>query len=434
MIDTQGFRAGTDVLEPPGPRPSRIRWTAWPQWRLRFWIAARALILYGGFSAFAAEIAAQEKVSVGGQLRTRYESRDPGSGVERTGFVSMRTRLQISAALEEGISAFLQLQDVRRWGEESGTLSDYRADNLDLHQGYVEIRAGEEDEVGGRVGRQEIGLGEERLIGSVDWTQQGQSFDGTFLWMDRPWGRIDLLALLIREGDVTGSEGSAHLLGTQLSLDPPAGEVLESYLLHNRDEADEGTRQTTAGVRWAATVSRLRIRSEGAIQRGTRNGSDVSAYLGSIRLAVPMRDDRVVAELGYDHLSGDPSPSEGRLRVFDTLFATNHKYYGFADLFLNIPRDTGGGGLRDVMARLNVTAGPRLSIAADLHRFRLSNGLAGAPVDLGDEVDLTIRAVGPAEVVVTGGFSAVKSGKALEDLGRLNGTLIFGYLMLDVRF
>ncbi len=34
----------------------------------------------------------------------------------------------------------------------------------------------------------------------------------------------------------------------------------------------------------------------------------------------------------------------------ETLFATNHKFYGFADLFLNIPRDTAGRGLRDFVS------------------------------------------------------------------------------------
>lgn len=52
--------------------------------------------------------------------------------------------------------------------------------------------------------------------------------------------------------------------------------------------------------------------------------------------------------LWYDHLSGDDDPSDGTVRVFDTLFATNHKFYGLADYFLNIPVQTVGRGLQDL--------------------------------------------------------------------------------------
>ena len=55
--------------------------------------------------------------------------------------------------------------------------------------------------------------------------------------------------------------------------------------------------------------------------------------------------------VGVEYLSGDDDPTDGTYKVFDTLYATNHKFYGFMDYFLNIPVHTFGLGLRDVHAR-----------------------------------------------------------------------------------
>ena len=84
-------------------------------------------------------IAAQE-VTVRGQLRPRYEFRDP-SPTGGDGFTSMRARANISAALERNVHIFVQLQDVRLWGSETNTLGDFQADNFDLHQGYIELQS-----------------------------------------------------------------------------------------------------------------------------------------------------------------------------------------------------------------------------------------------------------------------------------------------------
>lgn len=55
--------------------------------------------------------------------------------------------------------------------------------------------------------------------------------------------------------------------------------------------------------------------------------------------------------LWYDLLSGDADPNDGDTKVFDTMFATNHKFYGFADMFLNISVHTGGQGLQDLAVK-----------------------------------------------------------------------------------
>ena len=43
--------------------------------------------------------------------------------------------------------------------------------------------------------------------------------------------------------------------------------------------------------------------------------------------------------------------TDKKYNVFNTLYATNHKYYGFMDYFIDIPRHTYGLGLIDIHAK-----------------------------------------------------------------------------------
>ena len=93
-----------------------------------------AIVLASIFTIVPGGIGAQD-LSVHGQVRSRSEVRDLGGDSEREWFTSMRVRADFLAAMERGVSVFVQLQDVRIWGEESSTLGDFSADQLDLHQG-----------------------------------------------------------------------------------------------------------------------------------------------------------------------------------------------------------------------------------------------------------------------------------------------------------
>ena len=70
-----------------------------------------------------------KEISFGGQVRPRGEFRDPvGAGYDV--LTSMRARMQMVAKLDRGVDAFVQVQDVRLWGEEGNTLGDFNANNF----------------------------------------------------------------------------------------------------------------------------------------------------------------------------------------------------------------------------------------------------------------------------------------------------------------
>lgn len=397
---------------------------------MRLWVASIAI---GCVAAGLSGPAAAQEVAVHGQIRPRAEVRDLGGDTESATFTAMRVRAGFLAALERGVNVFVQFQDVRIWGEETSTLADFSADNLDLHQGYVQLGFGEDRWLSTTVGRQETNLGGQRLVGAVGWTPQGRSFDGVRVTGERGWGSVDLLAYKLREGDLGDAE-DAELLGAYSVLDVSAGSKLDVYALYNGVAEPVDTDQTTFGARLHGSEGRFTYRGELTLQRGQRGGDDVSAHMFGARVGTGFKQGRGAVALWYDYLSGDDDPDDGETKVFDTLFATNHKFYGLADLFLNIPAHTGGLGLTDAAVKGSYGLGNGVRLAVDLHHFTLAKKGSFGSSTLGQELDLTLNYRYTDNLGFTAGHSIIFADDPLQDLRSTGSTGHFGYIMLDARF
>ncbi len=152
------------------------------------------------------------------------------------------------------------------------------------------------------------------------------------------------------------------------------------------------------------------------------------------RVGLDVADDKATVTLWYDYLSGDDDPGDGETKVFDTLFATNHKFYGFADLFLNIPAHTGGLGLQDMAVKLAYRPEGPWSFGADLHSFRVAEEGSLSGAHLGEEIDLTGTYRYSSNATIQGGLSYIAQDDPWGELGRLSENMWWGYVMLNVTF
>jgi len=118
----------------------------------------------------------------------------------------------------------------------------------------------------------------------------------------------------------------------------------------------------------------------------------------------------------------------------ETLFATNHKFYGYADLFLNFPRDTAGRGLRDLALKWSLDGPDGTRIGADFHAFRAAERSGLATARLAEEVDITLSYETNSALRLTGGLSYVWGRLGLTEIGRDAGHYTFSYLMTSVVF
>ena len=97
----------------------------------------------------------------------------------------LRSTLGARVRVNDEISAVVQLQDARNFGEENatawrGTL-DGSARNFSVRQGFLEWRGLLADSLSLKLGRMVFATNAERIIGALDWHNVGRSYDGGIL-------------------------------------------------------------------------------------------------------------------------------------------------------------------------------------------------------------------------------------------------------------
>ena len=124
------------------------------------------------------------------QYRFRYYH-DDGYDFQEGGennFVRHRARLGLEAHYESWLSAFMHVQDVRTWGEETNPVTDFSADGFDLHEGYMRIQ-NPKGSTKLTLGRQTLNYLNQRLVGGLDFAEQARTFDSIrlrALWRATP--------------------------------------------------------------------------------------------------------------------------------------------------------------------------------------------------------------------------------------------------------
>ena len=130
---------------------------------------------------------------------------------------------------------------------------------------------------------------------------------------------------------------------------------------------------------------------------------------------------------GIDYISGDDSKTGEVDEAFNTLYATNHKYYGFMDYFLNLPVHTGGLGLQDIHMKLSGFKFSGHTVNVAYHMFNADK----SSDTFGNELDITLVKKFADNVKFVGGYSMFMPGKLKAENG-VNGNFV--YLMTIVNF
>jgi hypothetical protein len=411
-------------------------------------VMCAAVVLLGMPMVAAAQVA--ENVRLLGEVRARGEAERPAGFDSVDAFTLLRSRIAIEATLSPRSVVMLQLQDARIFGEEASTM-DGSADRIDMHQAWLQYRF--DVPRGGlsfRVGRQEIVLGNERLVGAVGWTNTGRAFDGariTYGPIGEGWKLHALGATISERGRrFSGAqpERADHLLlGSYLET-----KLVDAFVLYDREDTYRmytGVDRATLGGRVGRSIGPLTPSLEFAYQLGNQVltepqplSQDISAYMIGARLGL---DPNVPVlhrlGVGADWLSGDSDPADDTHRAFNTLYATNHKFYGYIDLFLDPAGRTRDRGLIDGIASSRLDLGRELLLDMDVHGFWLQQEFTGTPDrHIGWELDLTLPIrLGPGQTLQLG-YSAFRNGAAapLVGLGGKSDTWHWAYLMATFSF
>lgn len=388
------------------------------------------------------------QITIDAEVRPRSEYRN-GYQLVRTAdtdpafFTSQRTRLAFGYE-SEFYEIYASGQDVRVWGE-SEQLQDNA--NLNIHEAWAALDLSERVQL--KLGRQELVYDDQRLLGSVNWTQQARSHDAFvfryrdsefdfqldlggaynqesenvfgnnytlnnykvlgYLWMNKQLENLDASALFLTDGfeSQPGQTNFRYTYGTHINYKKDSFDLIGSAYLQSGDDA-------------------------------TRR--NISAYMMAVNGAYQLGSAQVKA--GYDYLSGGSAKDSNPARnTFHTLYATNHKFYGHMDYFLNIPANTRGGGLQDLHFGASYSMTDEVDVGLTYHYFALANKLSnpqntGETLDqyLGSELDLNFSYQFSDEVTFRMGYSTLFGNSSLDLIQDRNGKNIqhWGWAMLVV--
>ncbi len=162
-----------------------------------------------------------------GQLRTRTEVRNGYGnlvleGSKSAAFTSQRTRL-IFGYKWDRLTFGASIQDVRVWGQDASTISNADGSRLMLHEGWADltlfnkadttIKTKGIDLMNIKIGRQELSYDDVRLIGNLDWLQQGRRHDMVLLKTVHKGWQIDLGYAFNQNTDAFGVTGTSYVPG-----------------------------------------------------------------------------------------------------------------------------------------------------------------------------------------------------------------------------
>lgn len=387
----------------------------------------------------------------GGQIRHRSEldARDFSSGTSPADFHLLRTRLNVSVDPADQVDVFVQIQDARLFGAGNpaaarGTM-DPSAGQLDLHQAYFKVDQLFDTNLSFKVGRQELVYGNQRLVGAVGWSNVGRTFDAGVLAYDGKRASIDFFAAKL-VGTTAEDDGAQNLYGLYSTWHLADGQMLDAFALldNNTNEViDAGGDPVdrlvrfTPGVALRGTISRLHYELEAAYQTGkqTLTPGAGRATIGASLLSAYASYELVPASgfslgAGYTRLSGDDTPNDNERGSFNTLFATNHKFYGYMDFF---PATLSALGLQDLQATAAVNVSERATLAVALHHFEGAEA-TGDLQTMGQELDVTATYRFADNVRFTAGLSGFVPGEAMEVVQGNDDTAYWGYLMSVINF
>ncbi|KAA2240364.1 hypothetical protein F0L74_29860 [Chitinophaga agrisoli] len=424
------------------------------------------------------------QLSIGAQLRTRTELRDGQGaplpkGADPAIFTSQRTRLSA------GFSAYriqlgITLQDVRVWGQDASTINRTTTANnngLLLHEAWADIlltdTSSHRQRLSVKIGRQELMYDDSRLLGNLDWLQQGRRHDAVVLkyeqdsWMLHVAGAFNQnkenAAGTIYDptapGNYTGNTNGGNSYKSMQYL--YAGKKLAQGNVSFLFMADQFSRyhtdsinnlpvktwegptynRMTTGLYFNNTFQRITLTGAAYYQFG-KNGDGQSLSAGLLSAAFQYALTRSFsAGAGVDYTSGGSSGNKSH--AFDPLYGTPHKFWGNMDYFY-VASGFGNRGLQDYYIKTKLKAGNKWVLQADAHEFfsastlPVADGKTAPTRRFGTEADLTATFTLTSIISFEGGYSHFWNTNSLAAAGVKNipdakSNSNWAYLMISIR-
>lgn len=301
---------------------------------------------------------------------------------QRSPYLMHRFRGSIGYRGASWWSANLEFQDARTFDADpaEGLLAFH--DPLDIRLATVRFGVAEGDGWSVVAGRQEISLGQERLLGSdAEWCNIGRTFDGVLArWRKGAYAVEALLSKSVRTNP-TGLDRawdgqrvnywklSWAPFGSKFELSPTVIDTMAP------DGEDGSRRLLTGGFAWQANLPRGGLwEGEAHWQRGPRTSA--SAFAFSVNQPVPWTKGEPALGAGLMWASGGGTDGRGVVHTFHDLYPAGHNSAGLLDPFA-------WRNIVDLLASYSWKTGQRWSVTCEDHTYWLASRQDGLYVDGG---------------------------------------------------
>ena len=379
---------------------------------------------------------AQQTVKFSAQFRPRFEidNKDFNSSNQSTTFTLLRTRLGAMFTPSNNVSGYVEIQDTRAFGEETSTIANMK--NVDLHEAYIKLDKIFSLPIDFKVGRFELMYNNHRLIGNSNWGNTARSFDGALLTLNNEKFKIDFFAIKEFEKNLVGDTSDQNMFGAFFDLKLFPNYQIQPIIIWQKMTPSTNLNRFTTGTYIKGNLGNLTHEEEIYYQFGKMKSAkeyDISAYLlagnVSYNFNLPLKP---FIGIGIDYLSGD-NVADNEYNVFNTIYGTNHKFYGFMDYFTNIPIDTYNLGLNDLYFKAGLNLKSDLKASLYLHFFNsdkeyiLKKG--GVTKSFGNEVDFLFNYNYSKEIAIESGLSFFSPGEIFKEKKGTDNSTWF-YLMI----
>ncbi|MCS6885407.1 MAG: alginate export family protein [Acidobacteriota bacterium] len=289
-----------------------------------------------------------EWIRVGGEYRFRAEGFSGIRGKEGANdlYYLSRVRLDLTLKLSKRWKIFLQGQDAHVFGFVGRPIPLIHQDAMDLRQAYIEWRQKDKGGFTFKLGRQELNYGDQRLLGSLNWTNTARSFDAVKMAYSNDKVAVDLFAASVVkiQDSVFDKHGDGNnLYGAYVQLPKTVKSATwNNYFFYKTERpmvrSEDGRLGTTSlytvGTNLVGKFSpRIGYEIDLMLQRGSFSNDSIRAYAIHTKLYRELSSKETVPTVfvEYNVASGDERPGDGIRGTFDQLFPTGHVRYGLMD-------------------------------------------------------------------------------------------------------
>lgn len=346
-----------------------------------------------------------------GEFRPRTEYRH-GFGslipdAAEAGFgISTRVRLNTSY-MTDNYRVYVSLQDIMVWGENRQILPYDENNSFAVFQAWAEIKLGENTST--KIGRQVLSYDDQRILGGLDWAQQGRNHDAALIKYKKDNFILDVALAFnqdyfhptgfVSAGTAYNTTGFFSYKTMQMLYMKQKWEKMTgSLLLMNNgfqefdaaNNADGVSNLQTLGTHLNYKNGSFGVAANAYLQSGQRQGAvDVKgAYLLGLDFSYKV-SPKVGLGAGLESISGNDGGA-GETGAFFPLYGTNHKFNGFMDYFY-VGNHANSIGLVDLHVSANFKLNKSSSLMVKALNFRGEQALASGEKSLGTEIDLVYK-------------------------------------------